>query len=145
KRSGALTLVLSIFIITGGIASGCIDVRFPVCTSLAEIEKAENAALAEAGCKIVRFMGDEPHITDENSDFVKRLLDVYERCEGKKGECIAIGGGTYVHSVEGGVAFGVERENTDYHMHGANEWISTDELLKDAVIFTEAIIAVCGE
>ena len=77
--------------------------------------------------------------------FVKKLLDVYERCEGKKGECIAIGGGTYVHSVEGGVAFGVERENTDYHMHGANEWISTDELLKDAVIFTEAIIAVCGE
>ena len=30
-------------------------------------------------------------------------------------------------------------------MHGANEWITTDELLKDAVIFAEAIIAVCGE
>ncbi|MBP5606444.1 MAG: peptidase dimerization domain-containing protein [Ruminiclostridium sp.] len=145
ERSGALTLVFSIFGMTEGTASGCIDVRFPVCMSLAEVEKAENAALAKAGCRIVSFIGDEPHITDENSDFVKKLLAVYERCEGTKGKCIAIGGGTYVHCIEGGVAFGVERGDTDYHMHGANEWITTDELLKDAVIFAEAIIAVCGE
>ncbi len=145
NRSGALTLVFSIFSITDGTASGCIDVRFPVCTSLAEIENSEKAALAEAGCKIVSFMGDEPHITDENSDFVKKLLDVYERCEGTKGECIAIGGGTYVHNIEGGVAFGVERGDTDYHMHGANEWITVDELLKDAVIFAEAITEICGK
>ena len=144
ERSGALTLVFSIFHMENGKCSGTIDVRFPACMTLAEVEAAENAALKKAGCKLDGYMGDEAHITDENSEFVQKLMSVYERCEGEKGKCIAIGGGTYVHNVPGGVAFGVERGNTDYKMHGAKEWISVDELLRDAVIFTEAIIEICG-
>ena len=35
-----------------------------------------------------------------DSFLVKTLLDVYEEHTGKKGECIAIGGGTYVHGIE---------------------------------------------
>ena len=127
-----------------GSCSGCIDVRFPVCLTLSDVEKAERSALGSAGCQFDGFMGDEPHITDENSDFVRKLLAVYERCEVEKGRCIAIGGGTYVHNIPGGVAFGVERGDTDYHMHGANEYITADELLKDAVIFAEAIAEICG-
>ncbi len=144
ERSGALTLVFSIFSMENGRCSGCIDVRFPVCLSLAKVEKAEREALSEAGCEFSGYMGDEPHITDENSDFVQKLLAVYEHCEGEKGHCIAIGGGTYVHNITGGVAFGVERGDTDYHMHGANEFITVDELLEDAIIYAEAIAAICG-
>ena len=144
KRSGALTLVFSIFDMENGSCSGCIDVRFPVCLTLSDVEEAERSALGSAGCQFDGFMGDEPHITDENSDFVRKLLTVYERCEREKGRCIAIGGGTYVHNIPGGVAFGVERGDTDYNMHGANEYITADELLKDAVIFAEAIAEICG-
>ncbi len=143
-KSGALTLVFSIFKMERGKCEGCIDVRFPVCLSLAEVEKAERDALAKASCKFDSYSGDEPHITDEDTEFVKKLLKVYEDCEGEKGRCIAIGGGTYVHNIPGGVAFGVERGDTDYHMHGANEFITVDELLKDAVIIAEAIVEVCG-
>ena len=144
EKSGALTLVFSIFDMENGKCNGCIDVRFPVCLSLSDVEKAEREALEKAGCKFDGYMGDEPHITDADSDFVKALLSVYERIEGEKGKCIAIGGGTYVHNIEGGVAFGAERGDTDYHMHGANEFITVDELMKDALLFAEAIVEICG-
>ena len=61
-----------------------------------------------------------------------------------EGKRLEIGGGTYVHTVEGGVAFGAERGDTDYHMHGADEFITVDELLRDAVLFAEAIAEICG-
>lgn len=144
EKSGDLTLVFSIFDMENGKCEGCIDVRFPVCSSLSEVENAEREALKTAHLTFDSYMGDEPHITDGNSEFVQTLLSVYERVEGKKGECVAIGGGTYVHNIEGGVAFGVERGDTDYHMHGANEFITVDELMKDALLFAETIAELCG-
>ncbi len=142
-ETGALTLVLSIFSMENGRAEGTIDVRFPTCLNLREVESKERTALGEAGCEFNGFMGDEPHCVPESSEFVQSLLRVYERVEGEKGQCIAIGGGTYVHHIEGGVAFGAERGDTDYHMHGADEFVTVDELLKDAVLFANVIAEIC--
>ncbi len=89
-------------------------------------------------------MEEQPHFVPEDSEFVQKLMNVYSEVEGEPGHCIAIGGGTYVHTVEGGVAFGVERGDTDYHMHGNDEFITEDELLKDAVLFACAIADICG-
>ena len=138
-ESGALTCVFSIFNVLDGKCSGTIDVRFPVCKNLAFIEEQERKALYKAGFTFNDYLGDEPHIVSKDSDFVKQLLKVYEENEGEKGYCVAIGGGTYVHNIEGGVAFGAERGDTDYNMHGDNECITKDELLKDAVLFAKAI------
>lgn len=143
-KTGATTLVFSIFDMENGECCGTVDVRFPTCLSLTAVEEKERVALAEAGCEFNGFMGDEPHCVDEDSEFVQALLRVYERVEGEKGRCIAIGGGTYVHNIEGGVAFGAERGDTDYHMHGADEFIPLDELLRDAVLYANAIIEICG-
>lgn len=143
-KTGATTLVFSIFDMENGECTGVVDVRFPTCLNLTVVEEKERAALASAGCELDHFMGDEPHCVDEDSEFVQALLRVYERVEGEKGHCIAIGGGTYVHHVDGGVAFGVERGDTDYHMHGADEFITVEELLQDAVIFANAIVEICG-
>lgn len=144
-KTGALTLVFSILNFENGCISGVVDIRFPTCLSLSDLLEKESAVFGGMGLEFNPLLAEKPHCVDENSDFVKALLDVYERVEGEKGECIAIGGGTYVHDIEGGVAFGAERGGTDYHMHGADEFITVDELLKDAVLFAEAIIAVCGE
>ena len=62
---------------------------------------------------------------------------------GKKGECIAIGGGTYVHRLKNGVAFGCTMPGTDNNMHGNDEFAVVDELLLSAKIFTQAIIELC--
>lgn len=138
-ESGALTCVFSIFNVSGGKCLGTIDVRFPVCKNLAFVEDQERKALYKAGFTFNDYLGDEPHIVSKDSDFVKQLLKVYEENEGENGYCVAIGGGTYVHNIEGGVAFGAERGDTDYNMHGDNEFITTEELLKDAVLFAKAI------
>ncbi|MGN1119021.1 MAG: M20/M25/M40 family metallo-hydrolase, partial [Oscillospiraceae bacterium] len=144
EQSGALTCVFSIFRMDETHCEGTVDVRFPCCANLDFVERTERAVFERAGCRFESFMGDEPHCVPEDSEFVQALLRVYERVEGEKGECIAIGGGTYVHNIEGGVAFGAERGDTDYHMHGADEWISVDELLRDAVLFAEVIAEICG-
>lgn len=140
---GALTAVFSIFDYDENGCSGTVDVRFPCCKNLAFVDETERAAFAKIELEYERYMGDEPHITPENSDFIKTLLSVYEKIEGERGFCRAIGGGTYVHDIEGGVAFGAERGDTDYNMHGDNEFITLDELLKDAELFAEAIKEIC--
>ncbi len=143
-KSGALTCVFSILNISDGKASGTVDVRFPTCQDLRSVEEKERAAFASAGLDFDGFMGDEPHVVPEDSEFIRSLLRVYERIEGEKGHCVAIGGGTYVHDIEGGVAFGAERGDTDYHMHGDDEFITVDELLKDTVLFASAILEICS-
>ncbi len=143
-KTGATTLVFSIFDMENGECKGTVDVRFPTCLDLKTVETKEREAFASAACEFSSYMGDEPHCVAEDSEFVQALLRVYELVEGEKGECIAIGGGTYVHNIKGGVAFGAERGDTDYHMHGANEFIPLDELLRDAVLYANAIIEICG-
>ncbi|MBR7083496.1 MAG: Xaa-His dipeptidase, partial [Clostridia bacterium] len=76
-------------------------------------------------------------------DFIKTLLKTYEHVTGKKGRCIAIGGGTYVHETEGGVAFGAEFIGDDNRMHGANERMSLDLFKMNAKMYAEAIINLC--
>lgn len=144
-ESGALTCVLSeLAIMPSGECEGTVDIRFPTCTDLETVKSKVGSLLESKKLKYDVILGEEPHIVSSDSEFVKQLLSVYEEVEGEKGRCIAIGGGTYVHNIEGGVAFGAERGDTDYHMHGDNEFITTEELLKDAVLYAHAIIKVCG-
>lgn len=144
-ESGALTCVLStLMILPSGECEGTVDIRFPTCIDLETVKGKLTAAFESHRMKFEVLLGDEPHIVSEESDFVKTLLSVYEQVEGEPGKCIAIGGGTYVHNIKGGVAFGAERGDTDYHMHGDNEFITVDELLKDAVLYAHAIIEICG-
>lgn len=140
---GALTAVFSIFNFDGKTCDGVVDVRFPCCKNLAFVDETERAAFAELNLEYERFMGDEPHIVPEDSDFIRALLSVYEEVEGERGYCRAIGGGTYVHNIAGGVAFGAERGDTDYNMHADNEFITVDELLRDAELFAEVIKKIC--
>ena len=84
-----------------------------------------------------------PHYVDGNSDFVKTLLKAYDRYTGRKGTCESMGGGTYVHSLKNGVAFGAAMPETDNRMHGADEFAVIDELLVSAKIFAQVITDLC--
>lgn len=142
--SGGLTEVLSVLDYDkGGEISGFIDIRFPICENVASVSSKLEAGLSKAGFNVQAF-GSEPHYVDSNSTFVKELLSVYEDITGEKGECIAIGGGTYVHHTEGGVAFGAEFPGEDNHMHGADEFMTIDSLLLNAKIFACAIERICN-
>lgn len=144
EKSGELTLTFSM--LDGSCCEFCgvIDVRFPLCTSLDEVIGGLKKALEPSKVNTEVTLGAEPHEADGGSDFVKTLLKSYEEVTGEKGECLAIGGGTYVHELDG-VAFGVEFPGKDYHMHGADEFIPIDELIINAKIFAKAISSLAAE
>lgn len=139
--SGALTLVLSVLELNPKSLKANADTRFPVCVKGDELTKRLAEAVSPIECKVL--LCDEPHHTDENSPFVQTLLHVYEEVTGNKGECLAIGGGTYVHHIEGGVAFGATFPDTDVHMHGAEEFILREHLLLDVEMMALAIAELC--
>lgn len=146
--SGEMTCVLSMLKTVEKLGNkfieGGIDIRFPMERTKAEISEIICGKLRSAGFEIDVCEGVEPHYTDENSDFVRALLRVYERVSGLKGECLTIGGGTYVHEIPGGVAFGAQFPDEDCRMHSPNEFITIDNLLKNAEIMAESIVEICG-
>lgn len=145
EKSGGLTLVLSVIDLNESGFEAKNDIRFPISRTSSELIGAIAAKAGSLGLDAETIMFSEPHYTDENSPFIQTLLRVYEECTGDEGRCIAIGGGTYVHHIEGGVAFGAEFPGEDVNMHGADEFISIENLLKDAEIMANAIAELCGE
>lgn len=138
ERSGGLTLVLSLAE-NGTFKADC---RFPAGITSDGIISVLSEKCRERGLSLKAILTSEPHCADENSEMVKTLLNVYEDITGEKGECLAIGGGTYVHDTENGVAFGAQWSEEN-NMHGANEFIGLDEFKKDIEIYCEAILRLC--
>lgn len=143
EKSGALTEVLSILSYSKGTLTGKFDIRFPLCRSVERVKTGLEKAFAAKNMELSDFSGVEPHETSADSEFVKTLSKVYEDVTGARSGCIAIGGGTYVHDIEGGVAFGAEFPGEDCKIHSAGEFISAERMKQNAKIFAEAIIRLC--
>lgn len=143
-ESGALTCVLSIINFVAGELNCSIDIRLPASHTVADVAAKLIPALESSGFMVEKCGGADPHKVSADSPFVQKLLEVYEEVTGEKGECIAIGGGTYVHEIEGGVAFGAEFLGEDNHMHSPDEFIKLDQLLLNAKMFALAIAKICG-
>lgn len=143
--SGDMTCVLSMLNTDDrDTLHGAVDIRFPLDRTKAGISSIICGKLEDAGFTVDSCEGVEPHCTDGDSEFVKSLLSAYTEVTGDAGRCIAIGGGTYVHEIEGGVAFGAEFPGEDCNMHSPDEFITVENLLKNAEIMAEAIVRVCG-
>lgn len=146
KESGKLTMNFSILSYSSsGQLEGQFDSRVPLCATEANTFDVLEPKLAQYGLKLVRGGYEPPHHTPADSLFVQTLLNVYEQYTGEKGECIAIGGGTYVHEIEGGVAFGPTMPGIDTRMHSNDEFIIIDDMLKAAQIYAQVIVELCGE
>lgn len=142
--SGATTCVFSIIDFENGKLTCKADMRYPVSLTKAKVIENFGASAEKAGFKMFSAVGNEPHTVDTQGDFVKTLLEVYGGVTGLPAYCKAIGGGTYVHGIEGGVAFGPEFEGEDNRIHGADERAVISSLLTSAEIYAKAIIKLCG-
>lgn len=143
-KSGPLTCVLTIGNYENGLLSAVCDIRYPVTVTKEAIREKIEQKLNENGFSLALFDGNNPHSVNEDSKLVKALLNSYEQVTGKEGYCRSIGGGTYVHNIEGGVAFGMEFPNEDSRMHGADEFITVDNLIRSAQIYADAIVKLCS-
>ena len=145
KESGKLTMNFSIFEYSSdGQLKGMFDSRVPLCATEANTFDVLEPKLADYGIRLERGGFEKPHHTPADSPFVQTLLHVYEQYTGLKGDCIAIGGGTYVHDIEGGVAFGPTMPGIDTRMHSNDEFIIIDDMLKAAQIYAQVIVELCG-
>lgn len=145
ELSGELTLAFDLLEVSETSLEGVFDCRSPLCANEENVLEPVRKRLAEQGFTLHNDEMKSPHYVDGDSDFVKTLLRVYERYTGKKGRCESMGGGTYVHDLKNGVAFGAAMPGTDNRMHGADEFAVIDELLTSAKIFAHVILELCGE
>lgn len=140
--SGELTVSANILELGEGSLRLDCDARVPLCANEANCRAVFERALGEAGFAVSGEM--EPgHHTPAGGEFVRTLLESYERFSGQKGECLSTGGGTYVHDIPGGVAFGASMPGFDTKLHGANERIRVADALAACKIFALAIAGVC--
>lgn len=142
-ESGALTCICSMMHVQDSKLFGCVDIRFPISTTKEAVLKQVQDAFQSYGFTCRALIQSDPHHTPKDTPLVQDLLTVYEAQTGTAGSCIAIGGGTYVHDIPGGVAFGMEYPGWDYHMHGDNEFLPLDQLLQNTEMMAAAIIQIC--
>ncbi|MCD7817784.1 MAG: peptidase dimerization domain-containing protein, partial [Lachnospiraceae bacterium] len=145
QQSGAVTLCFSILNYTPESLTGTFDSRLPIGCTEENTKHPIIRKLAAEGIQMADVPMTKPHCVPGDSDFVKILLESYERYTGIKGEPLSTGGGTYVHNLERGVAFGCMTPEVDNHMHGDDEFMVIDTLLMSAKIFANAMIRICNE
>ena len=146
QESGELTLNLALITVTDTGFTAKFDVRFPLCSNEENCKRACEASFARYGISVTGD-GDmiPPHHVPADSPLVRTLLDCYQTYTGDAdAKPLAIGGGTYVHDIPGGVAFGCEFPGFDPKMHAADEQASVEQLLTACKIFTLAIARLCG-
>ena len=143
--SGRTTLTLDIFHMDAGEIRGTFDSRTCVSATDENTTAKVNASLAAAGFDNDGTHLNPPHYVPKDSPLVQTLLRVYTKVTGKREEPLAIGGGTYVHHIENGVACGCADPNIDNHMHGPDEFVLVSQLKKSAEIFALAILELCGK
>lgn len=142
--SGRLTLAFSMLTITADSLDGEFDSRCPVCANEENVLHAVKAKMAAEGITLLNETMTPPHHVDADCQLVKTLLKAYEDYTGEKGECQATGGGTYVHNLKNGVAFGATMPGTDNQMHGADEFAVVEHLVISAKMFAQVIIELCS-
>lgn len=141
--SEELTLSFTLLEITPTGLEGRFDSRVPLCAAKENCSDVAEAAFARYGFALSGEM-HAPHHTPAESPFVQTLLQCYESYTGLKGECLTTGGGTYVHDIPGGVAFGCFLPGFDTHLHGADERARLSDLMVSCKIFAQVIAEVCG-
>jgi succinyl-diaminopimelate desuccinylase len=143
ELSGPLTLSFNIMEQTTTGFRGYFDSRTPLCTTRENSFDIVEKKFKQLGIGMESRI-TPPHHTPCDSEFVEVMLKAYEQYTGNKGYCEGIGGGTYVHNIDGGVCFGACMPGFEAYMHGSNERIPIEDLITSAKIFTQVIIDICG-
>ena len=145
EESGRLTSSFNVLHYENGLLTAQIDSRVPAMANEDNFMRPLKEALVRAGADNVKIALNPCHIVPKDSEFVKKLLGSYRKVTGDEtGGPIAIGGGTYVHNIENGVAFGCAMPGVDNRMHGPDEFMKLDVLFDSIEIFADAILSICG-
>lgn len=143
--SGEITVCLNILKYSRESLYSLFDARLPVCADEENL-KPVGEKVTTAGFKWIGNRSEAHHVPEE-SPFIQTLLKTYEEFAGEKGYCIAMGGGTYCHSLANGVAFGMAMRNKGVQnmMHGRHEFAEIDTLMMGGKIYASVILKLCND
>lgn len=116
-----------------------LNYRYPVTFTYEDCGPKLNALFQEAG-----FTKDQEGYKDKlyfpaDSELVRKLLKVYEEQTGLTGAPKCIGGGTYAKSIPNLLAFGPVFPGDEVREHKPDEYITIDNLVKNAQIIAAAM------
>lgn len=141
--SGALTVALTKCDLHNGVLHAQFDSRVPLCATEENCKQVVFSALEANGFSPSGAQKAAHHVPAD-TPFAQTLLDSLELFTGTRGEPFAIGGGTYVHDIPGGVAFGCTFPGVETNLHGPDETMPLADLMTSAKIFAHAIATLCG-
>ena len=144
ELSGALSIAVTILTLSETGVHFEADCRAATCASDENVTAVLKEKLAAFGFKTGDLKMIPPHHTPADSPICKTLSKIYEEYTGRPGECIAIGGGTYVHNIEGGVGFGCEFPEDQCGAHGPDEHATLSNLLISGEMYARLIAEICG-
>ncbi len=142
ELSGALSLAFTILHMDEDGFEARFDSRTPLCGTEETVNAVAEKALHEAGFTVDGKL-DPPHHVPADSPFIRTLANAYETWTGETAACLAIGGGTYVHDIPGGVAFGANMPGFACSLHGPDEKVSVEDLMTTAKIYAQVILELC--
>lgn len=142
KLSGPLTLSFTMLTLTDTGCQGRFDSRTPLCATPDTLCPPTQAAMAAAGFTLTGEPEPAHHVPADDP-FLDVLARAYETYTGQKSQCLAIGGGTYVHDIPGGVAFGPCMPGFSSNLHGPDERMPVADLLTTAKIYAQVILDLC--
>lgn len=142
--SGPLTLSFDMLTLTQEGMQGIFDSRVPICANRENVAIPIQKLLAKHDMILQNTEMRKPHHVPAESRLVQTLLACYSEFTGREAKPLYTGGGTYVHEIENGVAFGCEDDRLDPNMHGPNEVADIELLLESAEIFAAAILRLCN-
>ena len=116
-----------------------INYRYPVTKEYADCAPVVNARFADAGFTLDAEVHKAKLYIPEDSALVKTLMKVYREQTGLEGTPKSIGGGTYAKMLPNTLAFGPIFPGDEIREHKPDEYISIDNLMKNAQIIAAAM------
>jgi len=137
--SGELTVNLGTLRTVGSTLEASLDIRSPVSRSCSDVERGLQEAFAGTDVTVKTLRTMEPLYVPDDHPLVQTLCHAYESVTGKPSVLHAIGGGSYARAFQPCVSFGAVHPGAEIPIHRADEYITIEDLTRNAKIYAAAI------
>ena len=145
EASGKLTLSFNVLDLGAAGFTANFDSRTPIIADTFPLFSTAAQVLTRADFALVEHTLEPSHFVPSDSEFVQTLLEIYRDFTGDTAsQPFVMSGMTYVHNVPGGVAFGTSMPGVGNRIHGRDEFITIENLVESAKMFTAAILKICN-
>ena len=144
KESGGSLYNIGIFRYTPVALEVQLRATLPATTDTERFKDFFRDKMEDIGLSVVEENVSEGRNIPLDDPYVKKLMASYEFYTGEKAFGISAGGGDYSHHFPRGIAFGCEPYGVDTRMHGAQEFVSLENMLRSVCIFAQSIWEICG-